>query len=491
MKPKKLILSLLVLFSTGQLWAQNRIDELEKLVAYCQQNGMFNGTILVAENGQIIYHKSLGMADFATKKPLSIHTPFCVGSITKQFTAMGIMILSEQGKLTYSDTIGKLFPQLPPYLHGITVKNLLQHTSGLKRTHYQEHDGLVNEEIFQNLLKSGGDKLLFEPGTDLSYSNTAYILLALILEKVSGKTYEAFLQETIWQPLGMTKTFAMSQEDQGRTDIAIGYDGFGHKADFTVRTYGTNGVYSTTEDLFKWSQAMSTDKLIPLSSKKEAYQPAVSSSGKVLDLQMRESLFSYGFGQFIYRDQFEGILGHSGAYGGFYNIHMRDMKHNRDVVVLTNNGRLLPIFDVGTSIQHILRGEAYTLPKVSIDLAIRKKHYTDIEKGIAYYHRLKKESPDKYTFGDQWELNRLGYALMLDKRLADAISIFKLLVTEFPHSPNPHDSLGEAYYTTGQYELSLTSYQQALTINEYYDDADHAKAMIKSIKEKLAATKPN
>ncbi|MBD2700094.1 serine hydrolase [Spirosoma sp. BT702] len=491
MNVKKLLLSIVVLFMADHLSAQNRIDELERLVSFCQQNDMFNGNLLVAENGQIIYHKSIGFADFETQRPLTSHTPFCVGSIAKQFTAMGIMILEQRGQLQYSDTVGALFPQLPPYLHGITIKNLLQHTSGLKRTHYQEHDGLVNEEVYQNLRNSVGDQLLFAPGTNLSYSNTAYILLALLIERVSGKTYEAFLQENVWHPLGMTQTFVMSKAHQGRADIAVGYDGFGHKADFNVLTYGTNGVYSTTQDLFKWSQSMSTDQLIPLSSKKVAYQAAQSPSGKVLDLKMRESTFSYGFGQYIYRDQFEGILGHSGAYGGFYNIHMRDMKHNRDVVVLTNNGRLLPIFDLGTSIHNILRGEAYRLPKTSIDLVIRKNYYHNIEKGIAYYHRLKKETPDQYTFSDQWELNRLGYALMADKRLADAINVFKLLVAEFPHSPNPYDSLGEAYYSNGQYELSLTSYQRALAINEHYDDADHAKAMIKKNQAKLAATKPN
>lgn len=489
MKAKSQIVSVLIIFLALQLSAQNRIDEIDKLVGYCQENGMFNGNILIAENGEIIYHKSIGTTDFENSKPLNINTSFCLGSISKQFTAMGIMVLEEMDKLNYSDTLGEIFPELPEYLHKITIKNLLQHTSGLKRTHYQNHDGLMNDEIFQILMKTEGDKLMFEPGTDLSYSNTAYILLAIIIEKVSGKTYEEFLQEYVWQPLGMTHTFVMSQDDYGRQDIAIGYDGFGNKDDFNVLTYGTNGVYSTTEDLFRWSQSMSTNKIIPLASKEVSYQPATSTSGEILDLSMRDNIFSYGFGQYIYRDSLEGIIGHSGAFGGFYNILMKDLESNRDVVVLTNNGRLLPIFEFGNAIQNILRGESYEMPKVSIDLAIRRKYYNNIDEGIKYYHKLKKESPNKYKFDDEWELNRLGYALLADERINDAIKIFKLLISEFPNSVNPHDSLGEAYFNSKQYDLAIKSYQKALAINENYDDAPHAKEMIKKSKEKLTTTK--
>lgn len=487
MKIKFFIAGILFAFAALQLSAQSRIDEIDNLVAYCRENGMFNGSILVAEKGEVIYQKTLGIADFKDMRPLNSVTAFCVGSITKQFTAMGIMILENMGKLKYSDNLGKIFPELPQYLHIITIKNILQHTSGLKRTHYQDHDGLTNEEIFQNLMRTEGDQLLFEPGTGLSYSNTGYILLAIIIEKISDKSYEEFLRDNVWQPLGMTNTFVMSRDDYGRQDIAVAYDGFGNKDDFNVLTYGTNGVYSTAEDLYKWAQSMSTDKIIPLKAKEVSYQPAASAEGKILDLYMTGNTFSYGFGQFIFRDDYEGIIGHSGAFGGFYNILMRDMVNNRDVVVLTNNGRLLPIFEFGKTIHDILRGRPYKEPKASIDLAIRRKYFDNIDEGMEYYHKLKKESPDKYKFEDEMELNRLGYALIAEGRINDAIKVFKLLVSEFPNAANPNDSLGEAYFINGEYDLAIKYYQKALNMNESSYNVEHAQEMIQKSKVKLGS----
>lgn len=309
----------------------------------------------------------------------------------------------------------------------------------------------------------------------------------MIIEKKSGMTYEAFLQKQVWQPLGMTHTFVMNKEDRLRKDIAIGYDGFNNKDDFNVLTYGTNGVYSSAEDLFRWSQSMSTNLIIPFSSKKISYQPAKSISGKVFDLAIRGNTTGYGFAQFVYKDDLDGVVGHSGAFGGFYNILLRDMKNDRDVILLTNNGRVLNIFAFGNAILHILRGNAYQMPKASIDLAIRKMYYNNIDKAIEYYYELKNDFPDMYQFDNEWELNRLGYALIEDHRNDDAIKIFKLLVSEFPDSTNPHDSLGEAYFLNKQYELAIESYQQALQIDGGYFNADQAREMIKKGKAKLKA----
>lgn len=462
--------------------AQDRIAEIDNLVTYTQENDMFNGSILVAEDGQILYHKSLGIADFENNSPLTENTLFCLGSITKQFTAMGIMKLQQEGKLNYSDKLWQYFPEFPKYLHQISIKNLMQHTSGLKRTHFEGHDQLKNQEVYDNLMQLGSDKLLFEPGTDLSYSNTGFIILAILIEKVSGNTYKQFLTDNIFTPLGMTHSFVFTEDDRGRKDIAVGYDGFGNKADYTVLTYGSAGIYSTTEDLYRWNQAQTTNKIIPFQSKNKAFEPAISNSGELLDFKIRDNTWSYGFGQSIYRGHLNGVIGHAGAYGGFYNIMIKDLINNRDIIVLTNNGRLLDIFAFGTAIQNILREQPYELPKISIDLAIRKKSYDNIDNGIEYYYRLKKESPDKYKFNNQWELNRLGYAFMADNRMNDAIKIFKLLISEFPESVNPHDSLGEAYFNNEQYELSLKSYQKALNMDPNYDDAPHAKRMIDKIK---------
>lgn len=482
---KKYISLLLAFCISVSIYAQTRIEKIDELVAFCKAHNMFNGNILVAEKGEIIYHRAIGLADVENDIPLNLNTSFCLGSISKQFTAFAIMLLKEQEKLAYSTTVGEIFPELPQYMHPITMQNLMQHTSGLRRTHYGEHDDLNNEEIYHNFLQTKGDTLLFDPGTDMIYSNSGYMLLAMIVERVSGQSYAAFLSENIWKPLGMTNTFVMSKKHRQLPNRAIGFDGFGNKSDFNVLTYGSNGIYSSTEDLFRWAQSFSTDQVMDFESKSEAWKPAASPAGELFNQSTRGHITHYGFGYDIYKNPLEGIIGHVGAFGGFYNLIMKDLDNNREVIILTNNGRILPIRELGIAIQFILRGQSYRNPKISIDLAIRKDHYHDIDGGIRYYHQLKKDSPATYKFNNEWELNRLGYALLADHRYEDAVKILKLLVSEFPDLPNPHDSLGEAYYLNGQYKLSIKSYKKALEIDPNFN-VDWINEMIQKNEEKLA-----
>ncbi|MEM8898169.1 MAG: serine hydrolase [Bacteroidota bacterium] len=480
----KALLLFIACISILPLRAQDRVSEIEHLVAFCEENGMFNGNILVAEKGEIIFQRSVGLADFEKDIPLDPNTSFCLGSISKQFTAFAIMLLKDQGKLTYETSVKEIFPELPTHMHEITVKQLMQHSSGLKRTHYGEPDGLTNEDIFQNFLKAKEDTLMFKPGTDLRYSNSGYMMLAMIVEKVSGQNFEAFLQEHVWGPLGMTNTYVMSEDDYSRHNRSIGFNGYGEKADFNVLTYGSNGIYSSTEDLFRWTQSFNTDLLIDLDERSKAWEAATTNSGEPLFDPVGGYKWNYGFGLFICNDDLEGVVGHTGAYGGFFNIMMHDLINDRDIIILTNNGRRLPLAEAGVAVQNILRNKPYTLPKISIDYELRKNHYHDIDKAISYYYRLKETAPDRYKFKNEWELNTLGYALIADDRLEDAIKILKLLVSEFPDRPNPYDSLGEAYYLHGQYKSSLESYEKALEVDPTYN-AEWIAGMLQKNREKL------
>lgn len=484
MKTKFFPLLFFIVTILNSTFSQERLDQIDQLLQFCKENNMFNGNILIAEKGEIIYHKSIGMADFENGIPLTPNSSFCLGSISKQFTAFAIMLLQNQGKLNYADTVGELFPELPQHMHPISLKNLMQHTSGLKRTHYGDQDGLTNDQIYQNFLAAKNDTLLFEPGTDLRYSNSGFMLLAMVVEKVSGQSFETFLHEQVWKPLGMTNTFVMSRDDYTRHGRAIGFNGFGLKSDFNVLTYGSNGIYSSTEDLYRWTQTFSTDQLMSLQDKNLAWQPAKSTDGKVLLEGFGGYKWPYGFGFFICDKELDGIVGHSGAFGGFFNILMKDRKNDREVIILTNNGRLLPVVSLGVAIQNILRKQAFDYPKVSIDFELRKKHYNDIEQAIIYYKKLKRDFPAKYKFDNEWELNRLGYSLIEEKRYGDAVKILELLVAEFPDHPNPHDSLGEAYYLNGQYKNSIQSYKNALAIDPAFN-LDWINQMIQKNQEKL------
>lgn len=477
------ILILLSCFLSLQLISQNKVSEIEKLVTYCEQNDMFSGNILVAEKGEIIYHKSIGLSNVENDIPLNLNSSFCVGSIAKQFTAFAIMLLIEQGKLNYNDKVGDLFPELPSHMHPISLLNLMQHTSGLKMFHYGSPDGLTNEDIYNNLVNAKDDKLLFKSDTDFSYSNSGYMLLAMIVERASGKNFESFLTENVWHPLGMTNTYVMSKEDYNRQNKVTGYDGYGNIADFNVLTYGSNGIYSTTEDLFRWTQSFSTDKIMDFESKSKAWQPAISPNGELFQDGFKQHKWNYGLGYFIYNDELDGVVGHTGLYDGFFSFIMHDFKNNRDIVILTNNGTIIPLHDVHISLQNILNGRPFEFPPISIERFLWQNHYDNIDKAILHYHKLKAEDPKKYKFDWHRELNNLGYKLISDKRYCDAVKIMELFVEEFPNQSNSYDSLGEVYRLNGQYKKSTESYRKALNIDPNYSNAENAKMMIKKNKK--------
>jgi len=478
----KILLPLILLWSIKQAYCQDKLNEIEKLFTYYHKNKIFNGNVLIAEKGEIIYHKSFGFTELKDSIPLGKNTAFSLASITKPFVAMGIMVLKEEDKLEYSDELKKYFPQLPEFLHSITIKNLLQHTSGLARGHFKVDDRLRNEALLERLMKT--DSLDYKTGSRLKYSNSAYILLAMIIEKVSNQTFGQFMKEAVFDPLGMTCTFLFDKEEQEYKDIAIGYDGFGNKSDYDLTTYGSAGIYSTTEDLLKWSRELSKNSIITQETITEALIPSKSPKGEILDLSIGGIKVGYGLGFFIFKDKLEGIVGHSGAYGGFYNILVKDLNYDREVIILTNNGRSFSIFDLSATIQNILNNRPYQLPKISTDV-IFKDYFNSIEDGIVYYSELKKTAKKKYDFGNESGLNKLGYGLISKNKIKSAIKVFELFVSEFPESFRPYHGLGKAYYLDEQYKLSLKNYQKSFDLNK---NNSIAKKMIAEIK-KLTTTK--
>jgi len=459
----RVTISLLLILRIGIGFSQTKVHKVDSLFSYCYENGIFNGNVLIAEKGKIIYNKSFGYADFESKTELEKNTTFSLASITKPFTSMGIMILEEQQKLSYSDNLKKYFPNLPIFLHDITIKHLLRHTSGLARGHFKSNDRLKNEALLDKLMDT--DSLAYQTGTNLKYSNSAYVLLAMIIEKASEQPFKQFMKKEIFEPLGMTNTFVFNIEQQNK-NVAIGYNGFGDKSIYDLITYGSAGIYSTTEDLFRWSQALSTDKILTKETIKAALSPASSSKGQVLELQMGGVKMNYGMGFFIFKDKWDGIVGHSGAFGGFYNIIMKDTNYDRELIILSNNGRLFSIFDLSFTVQAILYDRPFQLPQISVDLAIRERCFDNIDEGITLYHSLKKEAPQKYNFENESGLNQLGYALIKENKIKSAIKIFELFASEFPESFRPYHGLGKAYYIDNRYKLSLKNYQKSFDINK-------------------------
>ena len=246
-----LLISAVVLYSAcSTSFAQSKASQIDSLMIKLYNRGQFNGSVLVAEHGDVIYKKGFGKANFKESLDYTPATPSYLASLTKQFTAMAIMMLAENKKLSYEDKLSKYFPEFPPYAVKITIRNLLNHTSGIPDYFSLGivHPGLRNEEVLKALVKI--DSLNFQPGSKFEYSNSGYVLLAMIIEKVSGLPFNIFLKINIFDPLKMDNTVVLDTSNPKIKNKALGYDVFGNDYDKDILTMGDGGIYSTVDDLY-------------------------------------------------------------------------------------------------------------------------------------------------------------------------------------------------------------------------------------------------
>lgn len=347
-----LIISLLITNSSFGQHAQ-KLDSLFKRMYLDKE---FNGNVLIAEKGEIVYKNSFGLANEITKEKLSENSVFELASVSKQFTAFAIVILKEKGKLKFDDKIGKFLPQLSFYKN-VTIRSLLNHTAGLP-DYMHLLDSLLIDETWDNKTKIATNKdilnvyikyrpnLLFEPNEKWEYSNTGYAILASIIEKVSGKTYAEFLKTEIFEPLKMNNTFVYTRrlKPQKINNYAFGYvysdslkknllpdevkglDLYVYTLDGIV---GDGTVNSTINDLLKWDRSLYLNTLISNNSIKELFQPATLNDG---------TKTKYGFGWTIEQNEIFGkIVNHGGGWPGYITYIERDIDNDKTIILLQNN----------------------------------------------------------------------------------------------------------------------------------------------------------
>ncbi len=417
--------------------------------------GQFNGAVLVAENGKVIYQKGFGKANIEKQIAFTPDTSVYLASLTKQFTAMAIMILVEQHKLSYDDTLSKYFPEFPPYAQKITIRNLLNHTSGIPDYPQfgLERPGLTNQDVLNTLIKQ--QSLRFAPGEKFDYSNSGYILLAMIIERVSKQPNRLFLKNKIFQPLGMKSTFVYDKSASLPEKRARGYSRFGEDDDYTLLTFGEGGIYSTVKDLYQWDKSLYTEKLVKQSTLMEAFTPAKLNDGRV-------SNYGFGFGIATYNG--EPTASHAGRFGGFNTYIKRFLKNRSAIIFLTNSG-FKNMSAIGNALINILHNKPYELPKLSVADAMYKKYRsTGITSALQFYDSIKKDNDAAYDVGIA-ELDELGYQLLRMSKTQDAIEIFKLNVAAYPNSSSLYDSLGEAYMKNGDKKLAIKHYQKSVELN--------------------------
>ncbi len=294
--------------------------------------------VLVAQNGKILFEKGYGLADLERHQAVTPESKFRIGSITKQFTAAAILKLQEEGKLSVRDKLSKYIPDYPRG-DEVTLHHLLTHTSGIhsftsKPDFMQQVTNAITTEA---LIKSfQNDPFDFDPGAKWLYDNSGYVLLGYIVEKVSGKTYETFLRENFFQPLGMTNT-GVYRSDLALTHEAIGYGYKDGKFDRAVNwdmswAGGAGALYSTVEDLFRWNEGLFNGKVLSEASLKAALTPVQTKENQNDDLGT-----GYGYGWVIADLRGLKEIWHNGGLNGFSSTLLRLPTANFTVAILANS----------------------------------------------------------------------------------------------------------------------------------------------------------
>ncbi|PIF46190.1 CubicO group peptidase (beta-lactamase class C family) [Chryseobacterium sp. 52] len=304
------------------------------LVNEYHADGAFNGSVLVVKNGKTVCDTALGFSNREKKIKLSKKTPIYIASLSKSFTAVSIMLLQQRGLLSYDDKASE-YIDLPAYAHNVSIRQLLTHTSGIRdyETVLSEEKGLTNQEVLNWLTNL--NKLQFPSGSQFEYSNSGFIILSLIIEKVSKQSYGTFLSENIFIPLGMKNTWVYNSSTAHKNK-ATGYNKEKQPDDYSILTTGDGGIYSTPEDLYQFDQALRTFKLIDKSNTDLMYTP-LRLSGK------QQS--NYGFGWYIDESEGKKTVNHTGGLNGFRAVFWRDLKNNSCIIALTNQGDAFPVAD--------------------------------------------------------------------------------------------------------------------------------------------------
>jgi CubicO group peptidase (beta-lactamase class C family) len=318
------------------IWScrMDKSARVDKLFEPYQGENTPGAAVLIIKHGQPILAKAFGCARLDERIPVTPPTNFRLASVTKQFTAMCIMMLVERGELTYEMTLQGIFPDFPDYGREITVRHLLTHTSGLIDYEDLIPDTAIVQVLDKDVLTmmKQQDSTYFVPGAQHRYSNTGYALLAMIVEKVAQKSFAQFLKENIFDRLGMANTIAYENGISTVTNRAMGYreeegEFIFKDQSLTSAVLGDGGIYSSVEDLYKWDQALYTDRLVKIETLQQALTPAALNDGTVTD---------YGFGWRL--DEYRGHrrMHRTGSTSGFQNIIQRYPDDKFTVIILTN-----------------------------------------------------------------------------------------------------------------------------------------------------------
>ena len=465
-KRASLLLLVAFLFLGTTSFAQSTTKKLDKLINTYTEYNKFNGSVLVAEKGKVIYKKGFGLANMEWEIPNASNTKHRLGSISKQFTGMLILQLAEAGKIDLHVPITTYLTNYPKKSGDvITTHHLLTHSAGIPNyTSFPDFfkDKSRNPFTPDEFVKEFADmELEFTPGEEFRYSNSGYFLLGVLIEKISGKTYEEMLHENIFKPLNMNDSGFDHHADILK-NRATGYEKQGNKLinsrylDMSI-PYAAGSLYSTVEDLYKWDQALYSNKLL---------------SKKYMDLFFGAHIKSgdshYGYGWSIGNETIGSTekqvaaISHGGGINGFNTLITR-ATDDKSLIVLLNNTGGAPLGNMAKGIRGIMYDETYDLPKKSVAYSMLEViNEKGLPAGLAHFESIK--ASDDYDLNEN-EMNQVGYELLQSEKIDEALAVFKINMDKFPKSSNVYDSYAEALMNKGNDELAITYYRKSVELN--------------------------
>lgn len=450
------------------------IAQVDALIEQAVQLDVFSGNVVIAHEGKVVYQRSFGYADWEKKLPLNDSTMFNIGSNGKDFTQAVICQLVQENKLAFNDPLSKHLDMFPKSIADkITIKHLLTMQSGMGDYMQSPRFQFGQIRTISGLLDFIKDEpLLFEPGSGRAYSNSGYVVLGGVIEKITGKTYEENVRERILKPLGMIHSTFVYPDTKNIENKATGTEISLSGAKRTEKRINpglvptsAGGMYASALDLFKFYEAeMFTNKVLSDELKLKLFTRYEDQSTKSLKEMMTDPRF---------------ISSLAGGLNGWNSCVTQMPAMHYTVIVLSNYDEAgHPAEQIGERIENIILGK----PNEPLKLALPQFIYQYVSKNgmddfVKNHDDLLKRN--KYGIRGPMILNRFGYDLINEKKLDWAVEIFKLNIRLFPNNPNGYDSLGEAYMLKGEKNLAIQNYRKVLEMDP---ENENAKKMLEKIK---------
>jgi CubicO group peptidase (beta-lactamase class C family) len=462
-------LLLLINFSALPVTAQSKKEKLAEIMTTYHRYNMFDGAVLVAENGKVIYKDAFGLANREWNIPNSTDTKFMLGSVSKPITAILMLIQVQKGLIDLDKTISDYIPEFSKKNGSrISIRQLLRHSSGMPNYDIMKdffpaisRRNFSREEYIKLYMDSA---LVFEPGSSYYYSSWGYYTLGYIMEKVTGKSYSQLMKEDIFDKLEMNSSgsyFHTQIVDKRATGYDYSLGGY-TSSDFRDQsnTMGTGDLYSTVEDLFKLHLAISDNRLLNKKLTDEMFTPGIRP-------------WRYGYGWFNQNFKYtptDSVFAnyHLGMTEGFLAFLVRIPSSNSLVVFLCNSSPT-HFFGIATNLMKVLYNKPVLIKQPVHKVLETMLAKTDGATALVEYARMKKDTAGYYI--DWLAMNQLGEQLYTLKRYEDARLIFENNAAEFPTRDLAQFSVAKTYEALGRRQDAMIWYKKVLALSPGYEEA--------------------